>query len=252
MSITSQTELFGMQRISEVVATTLKKMIDYATPGMTTKELDEYGGSLLKASGAKSAPFVTYGFPGYTCISVNKAAAHGIPSSSVILGEGDLVNIDVSAELDGYFADNGCSFVLGRDLNSHQRLVDTSKAILHYAIRNIRGGIRISDIGLLIEKEAKRNGFTTIRNLVGHGIGRSLHEEPKEIPCFNDRSNTRRFRKNSIVAIETFISTKAQYVYEGDNGWTYFAKDGSYVAQHEHTIMVTDGEPVILTSGNGV
>jgi methionyl aminopeptidase len=227
-------------------------MIEHAKPGMTTKDLDTYGADLLKKSGAKSAPFVTYGFPGHTCISVNQAAAHGIPSSKITLKEGDLVNIDVSAELNGYFADNGCSFVLGSDLNSHQTLVNVSKSILHKAIKNIKGGVRISDIGLLIETEAKRNRLTTIKNLVGHGIGRSLHEDPKEIPCFNDRSNTKRFRKNSVVAIETFISTKAQYVYESDNGWTYFTRDGSYVAQHEHTILITDAEPIILTSSNWI
>jgi methionyl aminopeptidase len=252
MSITSKAELLGMQKISEVVATALREMVAYAAPGMSTKELDNFGGKLLKAAGAKSAPYVTYGFPGCTCISVNTAAAHGIPSSNIILKEGDLVNIDVSAELNGYFADNGRSFVLGNDLHAHQRLVSASTSILQKAIANIRGGVKISDIGLLIETEAKRKGYTTIKNLVGHGIGRSLHEEPKEIPCFHDRSNTRRFKKNSIVAIETFISTKAQYVYESANGWTYTTKDGSYVAQHEHTIMVTDSQPIILTSSNGI
>lgn len=252
MSITSQSELYGMQRISEVVGTTLRQMTEYAAPGMSTKELDLFGAAILKSFGAKSAPYVTYGFPGWTCISVNKAAAHGIPSENIILREGDLINIDVSAELNGYFADNGGSFVLGEDLHSHQRLVDSSKTILHHAISNIRGGVRIADIGWLIEKEARRHGYTTIRNLVGHGIGRALHEEPKEIPCFNDRSNTRRFRKNSVVAIETFISTKANYVYETENGWTYSTRDGSYVAQHEHTILITDSTPQILTSSNGI
>lgn len=244
--------MYGMQRISEVVGTTLRKMIEYAQPGMTTKELDEYGGNLLQTAGAKSAPLITYGFPGYTCISVNRAAAHGIPSAKIILREGDLINIDVSAALNGYFADNGCSFVLGQDVHAHGKLVNASKHILRKAIGNIKGGVRISDIGSLIETEAKRMGYTTIKNLVGHGIGRSLHEEPKEIPCFNDRSNTKRFRKNSVVAVETFISTKAQYVYEGDNGWTYITRDGSYVAQHEHTILITDNEPIILTSSNGI
>jgi methionyl aminopeptidase len=252
MSIKSKAELYGMQRISEVVATTLRKMTEFAKPGISTKELDRYGAAILRAAGAKSAPQVTYGFPGWTCISVDKAAAHGIPSEKIILKEGDLINIDVSAELNGYFADNGSSFVIGRDLNSHQKLVDASKNILHTAIKEIRGGVRISDIGWLIEKEAKRLGYTTIKNLVGHGIGRSLHEEPKEIPCFNDRSNTKRFRKNSVVAVETFISTKANYVYETDNGWTYTTRDGSYVVQHEHTIVITDTQPLILTTSNGI
>lgn len=196
-------------------------------------------------------PAVTYGFPGFTCISVNEEAAHGIPSSR-ILKSGDLVNIDVSAELDGYFADNGCSFVLGEDLNGHQKLVDASVQILYAALRQIHGGTKIAELGLFIETEAKRRGFETIRNLVGHGIGRNLHEAPTEIPCFYDKSNFGRFRKNSVVAVETFISTKARYVYEGANGWTYSARDGSFVAQHEHTILITDHEPIILTAANGI
>jgi methionyl aminopeptidase len=137
-------------------------------------------------------------------------------------------------------------------MHAHEKLVNTSKSILNKAMKTIRGGVLIADIGLLIETEAKRNGFTTIRNLVGHGIGRSLHEAPHEIPCFHDRNNKLRFRKNAVVAVETFISTKAKYVYETDNGWTFTTRDGSYVAQHEHTIVVTDHEPIILTSSNGI
>lgn len=252
MSITSQAELFGMQRISEAVGTTLREMMSYAEAGMSTKELDNFGGQLLQRFGAKSAPYITYGFPGFTCISVNKAAAHGVPSTREILKEGDLVNIDVSAELGGYFSDNGGSFILGKDIHRHEKLVITSKSTLMKAISNIRGGVAISQIGLMIETEAKRNGYTTIRNLVGHGVGRSLHEAPHEIPCFYDKSNKLRFRKNTVVAIETFISTKAKYVHETDNGWTFAARDGSFVAQHEHTILITDHEPIVLTSSNGI
>jgi len=252
MSISSQADLSGMKKVSEAVGSTLRKMRAYAKPGMSTKHLDDYGAALLKQSGARSAPYITYGFPGCTCISVNREAAHGIPSEKVILKEGDLINIDVSAELDGYYADNGGSFVLGPDLNNHQALVETSKRILFHAVQQIRGGVKIADIGRLIETEAKRSGFNVIRNLVGHGIGRSLHEEPSEIPNFYDRFNTKRFRKNAVVAVETFISTKASYVYENDNGWTYATRDGSFVAQHEHTIIVTDEHPVILTHANGI
>lgn len=252
MSISSQSDLLGIQRISEVVGVTLKKMREFARPGMTTRQLDDYGGTLLKQAGARSAPYITYGFPGHTCISVNREAAHGIPSEKVTLVEGDLVNIDVSAELDGYFADNGGSFVLGPDLHNHQALVETSKRVLFNAISQIRGGVKIAEIGRLIETEARRSGYNVIRNLVGHGIGRNLHEEPSEIPNFYDKHNTKRFRKNSVVAVETFISTKASYVYDNGNGWTYAARDGSFVAQHEHTIMVTDEKPLILTASNGI
>src|SRR6185503_1856705 len=157
---------------SHAVAITRKKMRDFAKPGVSTKELDEYGGELLAQLGARSAPLLTYNFPGYTCISVNEQVAHGIPSADNILKEGDLVNIDVSAELNGYWADNGGSFILGRDIHGHGKLVEASKEILKKAISNIKGGVRISEIGRLIETEAKKAGYTVIKNLTGHGVGR--------------------------------------------------------------------------------
>jgi methionyl aminopeptidase len=252
MSITSQAELIGLQRISEAVATTLRHMREYAQPGMTTKEIDEYGGRILAELGAKSAPRLTYGFPGWTCISVNNEVAHGIPSDQKVLQHGDLVNIDVSAELDGFWADNGGSFVLGPDLHNHQPLVDASRQILRTALGRIRGGVRIADIGGLIEAEARKAGFRVIKNLVGHGIGRSLHEEPTEIPCYYDRYNQKRFKKNSVVAVETFISTRASLAHQLSDGWTMATKDGSFVAQHEHTIVITDGMPLILTEANNI
>jgi methionyl aminopeptidase len=252
MSITSQADLAGLQRISYAVGTTLKQMREHAQPGMTTKKLDEYGGRILAALGAKSAPRLTYGFPGWTCISVNNEVAHGIPSAQKVLREGDLVNIDVSAELGGYWADNGGSFVLGADVHQHQPLVDASRHILRMALSHIRGGVRIADIGGLIEAEAWKAGFRVIKNLVGHGIGRSLHEEPTEIPCYYDRYNLKRFKKNSVVAVETFISTRASIVHPLGDGWTLATKDGSFVAQHEHTIVITDGQPIILTEANSI
>ncbi|MFD2247020.1 type I methionyl aminopeptidase [Pontibacter ruber] len=252
MSIESEADLAGIKRISEVVAITLKRMREHARAGMSTKALDEYGFEILQSYGAKSAPKVTYNFPGYTCISVNNEAAHGIPSDNTILKEGDLVNIDVSAELNGYFADNGGSFVLGEDIQGLNKLVDASVSALHKALKEIRGGRRIADIGKIIEAEAKKNGFKVIKNLVGHGVGRSLHEEPHEIPCFYDRFNTQRFRKNTVVAVETFISTKGSYTRDKGDGWTLLADKGGFVAQHEHTILITDGEPIILTMANGI
>jgi methionyl aminopeptidase len=252
MSITTQSELLGMQAVSEAVGLTLKKMREYARPGMSTLELDQYGGHLLAGFGARSAPRVTYGFPGWTCISLNHEIAHGVPSADVRLREGDLVNIDVSAELDGYFGDNGGSFVLGHDHRNLQPLVEASQRSLRKALAQVRGGVKIADIGRIIEGEAKRSGYRVIRNLVGHGIGRSLHEAPHEIPCYYDRHNAARFRKNTVVAIETFVSTKALYATEKGDGWTYVTADGSFVAQHEHTIVVTDAHPLILTAANGI
>ncbi|RYY94181.1 MAG: type I methionyl aminopeptidase [Chitinophagaceae bacterium] len=252
MSITREAELIGMQIASEAVAYTLKEMQRYARPGMTTKELDDYGAALLARFGARSAPLLAYGFPGCTCISVNNEFCHGIPASGRVLQEGDLVNIDVSAERDGYWSDNGASFVLGQDLHGHAPLVNASKAILQQAIRGIRGGVRISDIGHLIETEAKKRGYKVIKNLTGHGIGRSLHEAPAEIANFRDRFNSTRFKKNSVVAIETFIASTSTYAETLEDGWTMVGNRGGFMAQHEHTIVVTDAAPLILTAANGI
>jgi methionyl aminopeptidase len=252
MSITLESELLGMQKISEAVALTLKEMRNYAQPGISTKQLDDYGGQILQDFGAKSAPRLTYGFPGWTCISLNNEIAHGIPGDKKIIQEGDLLNIDVSAELDGFWADNGGSFVVGTDHHAHQKLVDISKHILKKAIDHIRGGVRISEIGHLIETEAKKAGYKVIKNLTGHGVGRSLHEEPHEIANYRDPYNHRRFKKNSVVAIETFIATHSTIANTGQDGWTLTGNRGGFVAQHEHTIVVTDGKPLILTSMNDI
>ncbi|MDO8970299.1 MAG: M24 family metallopeptidase, partial [Saprospiraceae bacterium] len=148
--------------------------------------------------------------------------------------------------------DNGGSFVLGEDINRHQKLIDASKQILHKAIHNIQGGVRIADIGHLIETEAKKRGYKVIRNLAGHGIGRSLHEAPSEIANYRDRFNLSRFKKNSVVAIETFISTHSSYAETLKDGWTMVGNKGGFMAQHEHTIVVTDGKPIILTEMNEI
>ena len=252
MSIKTEAELIGMQAASEAVANTLKAIRNYARPGMTTKQLDEYGAAILASFGAKSAAFLTYKFPGWTCISVNNEFCHGIPSGNKILQEGDLVNVDVSAELNGFWSDNGASFVVGQDVNQHQKLVDASKQILHKAIHSIKGGVRIADIGYLIETEAKKRGYKVIKNLAGHGIGRSLHEEPSEILNYRDRFNSKRFKKDSVVAIETFIATTSTYAETLKDGWTMVGNKGGFMAQHEHTIVVTDGKPLVLTEMNEI
>ncbi|MBL7699043.1 MAG: type I methionyl aminopeptidase [Chitinophagaceae bacterium] len=246
MSISKESELVGMKKVSEAVAITLQQMIAYAKVGMTTMELDNYGAAVLEEFGAKSAPKLTYGFPGHTCISINNEFCHGIPSNRE-LEEGDLINIDVSAELDGFWSDNGSSFVLGNDVYQHQELVDTSEEILQKAIKKIKGGVLIAGIGQLMETQAKQKGFKVIRNLGGHGIGRALHEPPHDLLNYRDRFDRRRFRKNDVVAIETFISTLSTSVNTSRDGWTLIGNRGGFMAQHEHTIVVTDGEPIVLT-----
>lgn len=251
MEVKTDEDLKGIQEISDIVAITLKEMREYAGIGMTTKELDDYGAEILRNYGAKSAPFVTYKFPGWTCISINNEMAHGIPSSRV-LNEGDLVNIDVSAELNGFYGDNGGSFVLGEDINKKQALVDASIEALHNAISIIKGGVKISEVGRIIERTAKNKGYKVVKNLGGHGVGRGLHEEPDCILNYYDRYEHRRFKKNSIVAIETFITTDSTSVNTMKDGWTLVGNKGGLCVQHEHTVLVTSGKPIILTAKNGI
>ncbi len=242
-----------MREIGAIVGQVLAEMRAYAREGMSTAELDAYGQLLLSQYEARSAPKLVYDFPGYTCISVNHEAAHGIPSPHRILCAGDLVNIDVSAEKNGYFADNGGSFILGESRNPLlEELIHCSKSALEKAIAGARAGVRIRKVGKIIQDEAKKYRFRVIRNLAGHGVGRSLHEDPEEIPCFNDRFNTDRFEKHSVVAIETFISTRVSSVRQADDGWTLFVPQNTFVAQHEHTLVITEGEPIILTGNNGI
>src|SRR5690606_5706072 len=252
MLITTEEELIGMKKVSEAVACTLREMRDYAKVGMSTKQLDDYGAKVLASLGARSAPHLTNGFRGCTCISTGQEFCHGIPSDKRIIEEGTLINIDVSAELNGFWADNGASFILGDDRNQHQKLVHTSLEVLRKAINQIKGGVKISEIGSLMETEAKKNGFLVIKNLGGHGIGRSLHEQPDELLNYKNRFDQRRFKKNSVVAIETFISTTSSYAVELPDGWTMVGNKGGYMAQHEHTIVVTGGKPIILTEMNGI
>jgi methionyl aminopeptidase len=252
VQIQSDRDIEGMKRASQAVAVTLKKMCTFCKPGMSTKEIDEYGKKILAEFGARSAPMLAYDFPGCTCISLNNEVAHGIPSPKKILKDGDLINIDVSAELNGYWADNGGSFILGKDVHSYSHLVNTSKQILKLAIDMVSDGVKISEVGKLIHKEAKKNNYTVIKNLTGHGIGKSLHEYPKEIANYGDVFDRRKFKKNYVVAIETFISTRSSYANTGPDGWTLTGDKGGVTAQHEHTLIITEGKPHILTLDNGI
>jgi len=246
VTIESDTDLKHLYVIGHIVAQVLKKMMAYAEPGMTTKELDEYGGRLLALEGAQSAPQITYNFPGYTCISINEEAAHGIPGERVIQA-GDLVNIDVSAEKSGYFADTGGSFVMAPIDPAKQRLCDATRLALKNAIMVARADQPLNLIGKAIQKTAKQKGYRIIRNLCSHGVGRALHEEPKEIPgYFNPRDN-RRLSKGNVITIEPFLSTKSSSVSEAGDGWTLVGSKGNWSAQYEHTMVITDSQPILVT-----
>ena len=246
MSIGSEKDLEGLRKVGKVVARCLQYMHSKLEPGLTTRELDELGGRFLELHGARSAPQLSYGFPGYTCISVNEEAAHGIPGAKV-LKAGDLVNIDVSAEMDGYFADTGGSAIIPPERKLHLEICSVAKKALENALREARAGAKLNRIGHAIESEAIRYGFSVIENIGSHGVGRALHEEPGFIPGFYDKRDPRILRENQVITIEPFISSGAREVFENGDGWTLVTKPGVYTAQYEHTIVITKGKPLIMT-----
>lgn len=246
MSIESENDLTCLRKIGRIVAICLQHMATQLEPGITTLELDEIGRVFLEANGARSAPKLTYNFPGTTCISVNEEAAHGIPSARV-LNAGDLVNIDVSAELDGYFADTGGSFIIPPESSVKRELCLATQRALSHALKEARAGQKLNQIGRAIEMEAHRSKLTVIKNLGSHGVGRALHEEPGFIPNFYNLKDKRILRENQVITIEPFLSTGAHEVAETGDGWTLATSKQYLTAQYEHTMVITKGMPLIMT-----
>lgn len=247
MSIDSEKDLIALQRIGKIVALAREEMIRCIKPGITTAELDAIGERVLAAYGAAPAPRKEYNFPGATCISINDVVAHGIPGATMIR-QGDLINVDVSAELDGYYADTGATVIAEEPTAILKNLCDCSKTALLKGIEQAKAGAKINQIGRAIHNEARSKAFTVIKNLSGHGIGRKLHESPNHIPNYYDKHDKRLLTAGLVLAIETFVSTGAEYVVEEEDGWTLRTPDKSFVAQYEHTVVVTKEKPIILTA----
>jgi methionyl aminopeptidase len=246
MTIETHEDVLALQRIGRIVAQVLQRMLAAAEPGITTAELDAIGAQALAAHGARSAPQLAYDFPGATCISVNEEAAHGIPGARV-LQRGDVVNIDVSAELDGYFADTGGTCIVPPAQPRDTRLCHAAREALQRAMRQASAGRPLNGIGRAIEATARQHGLRVIRNLASHGVGRALHEEPKEIAGYYEPRDRRVLREGMVITIEPFLSTKSREVVEADDGWTLLGAPGNRSAQYEHTMIITKGEPIVVT-----
>ena len=246
MTIETHDDVIALQRIGRIVSMVLQRMLDAAEPGMSTRELDQLGERLLAEQGARSAPKLTYNFPGFTCISINEEAAHGIPGDRVIRA-GDVLNVDVSAELEGYFADTGGTTVVPPSTALKNRLCHATRTALAEAMKNARAGQPINGIGAAIERTAKAYGFKIIENLGSHGVGRALHEEPEHIAGYFDRTDERVLDEGMVITIEPFLSTKSRIVTETSDGWTLAGVRGNLSAQYEHTMIITKGAPIIVT-----
>ena len=247
MTIENEDDLRKLRTIGRIVYETMMLMKDRMEVGMTTLELDTIGRASLDKYGARSAPEVTYDFPGCTCISINDEAAHGIPSERQIQA-GDVVNIDVSAELDGYFGDTGGTFPVPPVEPRIEYLCQSTRKALRQAMNAARAGQRLNQIGLAIEKVARQSGFVTIKDLGSHGIGRSLHDHPHFIPNFHDKHDLRRLTDGQVITIEPFLSTGTDRTTTADDGWTLRTGPGNFSAQYEYTMVITKGKPLIMTA----
>lgn len=247
MSIVSEKDLVGLLKIGHIVGMTMQTMAEALRSGITTAELDAIGSAYLKKHGARSAPQITYKFPGATCISINDEAAHGIPGQRVVQ-PGDLVNIDVSAEMDGYFADTGATYAVPPVTEANQQLMDATRTALERALEAVTDGKPINVIGRAVEQEAQKNGFNVIRELGGHGIGRGLHEEPRNVPNYYTKRARTTLTDGMVLTIEPFLTPGPGRIYTAKDGWTLKTANGAPACQYEHTVVITNGKPILITA----
>jgi methionyl aminopeptidase len=246
MSITKPEELEGLQEAAAVVRLVLDAMKSRVEPGITTAELDSIGANVMRSNHAKSAPAKVYGFPGNCCISVNDEAVHGIPKRRA-LKEGDLLKIDVTVEKNGYMADAAVTVPVGHVTSRRQWLIDCAEEAFRSALLVARAGNRVCEIGRTIEATVVDQGFSVIRELGGHGIGRTIHEEPR-VPNFYDRSANQILVEGMVITVEPIIAGgQGEAVWDSD-GWTIRTADRSPSAHYEHTIVITAELPLILTA----
>ena len=246
MRIRSKKDVEMLQAIGAIVAGCLRSMRKRIRPGVTTRELDDHARDFLTARGALSAPEVVYRFPGATCISIHPDVAHGIPGR-YRLKPGDVVNIDVSAVKEGYFADTGGTFQVPPRTPEIDRLFRATRAALQAGMAVARHGVLLREIGRVIEDTALKRGFTVLENLGSHGVGRSLHEAPKFIASYPDPRDRRVLEAGQVITLEPFLSTGATWADERGDGWTLGTRRSFFTAQFEHSLVITRGKPIVLT-----
>ena len=246
MTIRNGEDLEGIFRAGRVVRSALDVMRKAVRAGMTTQALDDLCAGELKKWGARSGPQLAYGFPGVSCISINEEAVHGIPSKTRTIRDGDLVKLDVVAELDGYYADAAISVPVGSVSSRKRRLAGCAQSALRNALTVARAGRPINGIGRAIQTEVERQGFSVMPELGGHGVGRAVHEEPF-VPNYDDPWNRQVLWTGLVIAVEPVISSGAGGSVTSDDWWTIRTADGSPSAHFEHTIIITRGDPIVVT-----
>jgi methionyl aminopeptidase len=246
VSINTPEELEKMRAAGAVVRRMLEAMKRAVRAGMTTAELDEVGAGVMRENGAQSAPQLVYKFPGVNCISLNDEAVHGIPGSRTV-EEGDLLKLDVTVEKDGFMADAAETVAVGEISPENQRLIACAERAFRKAMLVARAGFRVSEIGRVVEKEVRRTGFSVIRDLGGHGIGRTIHEEPR-VPNYADPQANQILTEGLVITVEPIIAAGSGRTLVAKDGWTVCTADRRPSAHYEHTLVITKREPILLTA----
>jgi methionyl aminopeptidase len=247
LSIQDEQELLSLKAAGRVVRLVLDAMKAEVRPGVTTRQLDEAGARVMQDNGARSAPSMVYKFPGASCISLNDEAVHGIPGERKLL-EGDLVKLDVTVEKDGFMADAAITVAVGRVSSQAEQLMDCAERAFHKAMLVARAGFRVFEIGRMVEREVRKSGFSVVRELGGHGIGRTIHEPP-HVPNYADPHAQQIMSEGLVITVEPIISSGSGRVYTDKDGWTVRTGDRSLSAHFEHTLVITSGAPILLTAG---
>ena len=245
MSITSESDWRGLREVGRVVRVTLDAIEEHTVVGITTGELDDIARRVFDENGARSAPAMTYGFPKTVLISVNDEIVHGIPGRRK-LRRGDVVKLDVTAEKDGYIADAARTVVLDGAGEQSRQLASCAEAAFAAALDVARAGNRVNLIGRAVEDTVRRSGFSIVQSLEGHGVGRTIHEAPN-VPNYFNRRQKDVLTEGLVITIEPLITAGKGTVYQDSDGWTIRTVDGSVTAHHEHTLVITAGEAVVLT-----
>jgi methionyl aminopeptidase len=248
IQLKSVAEIAKLREANLVVADVLDALEQAARPGVSTWDLNEIAVQRLKQLKAESA-FLGYGHPKYPavlCTSINEVVVHGIPRHDVILKDGDILSIDFGAFKDGWCGDSARTIPIGTVSAAAQALMRTTKEALERAIAACVPGQRLGDIGWAVQSHAERNGYSVVRQFVGHGIGRAMHEEP-HVPNYGDAGKGRRLSAGLVVAIEPMVNAGSPEVVVKEDGWTAVTKDGSLSAHFEHSVAITDDGPFVLS-----
>lgn len=247
VSLKNSSEIKRMSEACKISAQALKLAGEYMKPGISTKEIDDAIRKYIVSTGAKPN-FLGYGgFPGSACISINNVVIHGIPSRKIILHEGDIVSVDVGAFYDGFNGDNAYTYAVGEISDEAQELLRVTNECLYRAIEQAKVGNRMGDISHAVQSHAESFGYGVVKKFVGHGVGKKLHEDP-EVPNFGSPNRGIRLAAGMTLAIEPMINIKGDDVRVESDGWTTVTKSGSLSAHFEHTIVITNDGPKILTT----